>query len=105
MVGGYQIIDMSDFTESNGAYIPTKEYKWSLKKPIRLIGFKGKSTNEPDRDYINVWTEYYQSEGDVQYVYKDSQINLTVSVELCDEDLSGGLNSYPVHCLIQITET
>lgn len=105
MVGGYQIIDASDFIDYNGTYIPKREYKWSLKKPVRLIGLKGLSTNDPDLDFINVWTEYYQSEGDVQYVYTDSQNNVEVSIEISEEDQFGGAGNYPVYCAISITES
>lgn len=105
MVGGYQIIDASDFIEYNGVYIPKREYKWSLKKPIRLIGLKGKSTTDPDLDFIIGWNEVIQTGVSIGYTYADSVQNITVAVTLSDEDIFGGAGDYPVHCFIGITET
>lgn len=119
MVGGYQIIDLNDFELVNGSYYPKKYFKPDVKKPVRVIGLKGKSTNNPDLENVSVWKEfrqvYEEDEGIyTSYLWDDETqfagglVGLTVLITDFDYSTVNayleGRFSYPIYCSVQIRE-
>ena len=101
MIGGYQIIDLNQCTLDSGYYYWITKIAPDLRKPLRLQGIKGKSTNNPTLDVVNDWTTTETTvNGDgatiITYTYIDSTAQVEVGLSIFEHDMVPGMGVYGI---------
>ena len=94
MIGGYQIIDLNQCVLDTGVYYWFPKIAPDFRKPLRLQGIKGKSTNNPVLDTITDWAKVEtatDSDGiKITYTYNDATADVDVEVVILNYDIGNG---------------